>query len=65
MARCAVVQQSDNLVVNVIIADASDAPPDGCILVDVDNFPQATIGCTYDPVMVDFVCPMPPQPEGA
>lgn len=58
MARCAVVQTSDNLVVNLIIADAQvDPPPSGCFLVDIDNFPYAQIGWTYDPVMIDFLPP--------
>lgn len=62
MARCAVVQNSDNIVVNIIIADASvDLAPDGCKLIDIDNFPMAGVGWIYDPVMNDFT-PPPEEP---
>lgn len=55
MARCAVVKTSDYVVVNLIVADAgTDVPPDGCILVDIDYFPQVDFGWIYDPVMIDF-----------
>lgn len=58
MARCAVVQQSDNMVINIIIADASvDPAQDGCFLVDADNFPYVDVGWFYDPVMIDFYPP--------
>lgn len=64
MARCAVVQTSDNIVVNIIIADASvDPPPGGCFLVDIDNYPYCQIGWIYDPVMIDFR--PPPEPVNA
>jgi hypothetical protein len=37
--RAAVVDSTTNIVVNVVVADASgDVAPDGCFLVDVDNF---------------------------
>lgn len=58
MARCAVVQSSNNEVVNIIIAESSDLPPMGCFLVDIDNFPYVDIGWFYDPVMVDFYPPL-------
>lgn len=45
--RCAVVQQSDNVAVNIIIASVSDPAPDGCFLVDVENL-MCDIGWIYD-----------------
>lgn len=41
---CAVVQISDGLVVNSIIALPSDTPPDGCMLVTVMNGQPFDIG---------------------
>lgn len=58
--RAAVVDRSTNIVVNVIMADAStDLPPDGCVLVDVDHL-ACEIGWVYDPVLIDFRNPNPP-----
>lgn len=62
MARCAVVQQSDNVCINIIMADVHDPAPIGCFLVDVDNM-ACDIGWIYDPVMNDFVNPNPPPPD--
>jgi hypothetical protein len=57
--RAAVVDRQTNIVVNVIVADASsDLPPDGCLLVDIDNL-ACDIGWTYDPIVVDFINPNP------
>jgi hypothetical protein len=61
MSKCAVVQQSDNVCVNLIIAEASDPAPDGCFLVDIDNM-ACDIGWIYDPIMNDFINPAPPPP---
>lgn len=60
MSRCAVVQDSDNVVVNVIICEPTDEPPLGCILVDIDSEPYVDIGWIYDPVTGTF---SPPQTE--
>jgi hypothetical protein len=57
MARCAVVQNSDNLVVNIIIADPSDPPQDGCFLIDIDSKPYVDIGWFYNPATGDFYPP--------
>ncbi len=60
--RAAVVDSVTYFVVNVIVADASmDIAPDGCFLVDADNF-FCSIGWVFDPVMVDFFDPNPPPP---
>lgn len=60
--RAAVVDLSTNIVVNIIIADASKDPaPIGCILVDVTNT-QCDIGWIYDPQTGTFTNPNPPPP---
>lgn len=62
MARCAVVHDDDNIVVNIIVADPTDPPPDNCYLIDVDNKP-CDIGWIYDPATGEFSPPPPPPPE--
>jgi hypothetical protein len=44
MTTCAVVN-SDNQVVNLIVAEPTDTPPEGCTLVEV---PFCDIGYTWD-----------------
>ena len=44
MANCAVID-SNNVVVNLIVAEATDTPPEGCILVEI---PFCDIGYTWD-----------------
>ncbi len=64
--RAAVVGIDDNVVVGIIIADASsDVPYAGTFLVDVDNL-ACDIGWIYDPKIGDFVPPAPVEvlPEG-
>lgn len=63
MSRCAVVQYSDNLVVNIVICSPSDEPPDGCFLVDIDLEPWVDIGWIYDPETGTFSPPPEPPPE--
>jgi hypothetical protein len=46
MSTCAVVQ--GNLVVNLIIAEPTDTPPDNCTLVLIPANVFVTIGFTYD-----------------
>lgn len=59
--RTAVVSAETNIVVNVIVADAAtDVAPDGCFLIDVDNFVCA-VGWVFDPVVNDFYDPRPPE----
>jgi hypothetical protein len=63
MMRAAVVNIEDNVVVGIIIADAStDVPYAGTFLVDVDFF-DCQPGWIYDPKVGDFVNPNPPPPE--
>lgn len=64
--RAAVVRIDDNVVVGIIIADASsDVPYSGTFLVDVDHVSCET-GWIYDPKIGDFVPPAPVEvpPEG-
>jgi hypothetical protein len=43
MANCAVIQ--DGVLVNIIVAEVTDTPPEGCILVEL---PTYDIGYTWD-----------------
>jgi hypothetical protein len=45
MARCAVIE--DGVVVNIIVADATDTPPEGTILIEL---PYCSIGYLWDGV---------------
>ena len=44
MSNCAVVD-ANGVVVNIIVADVTDIPPEGCILVQI---PFCDIGYTWD-----------------
>lgn len=44
MANCAVID-SNNVVVNLIVAEPTDTPPEGCTLVEI---PFCDIGYTWD-----------------
>lgn len=48
MSNCAVVQISDNIVVNKIVADSTDVPPDGTMLVVIEDGVMCDIGWTWD-----------------
>jgi len=62
--RCAVVQNSDNIVVNLIMADPSvDPAPEGTILVGLPDDSPVSIGWLYDPATGQFTDPNPPQEE--
>lgn len=47
MANCAVVQSSDNIVINKIVADITDIPQEGCFLVSCDGL-ECDIGWVYN-----------------
>ena len=54
----AVVQLSDLVVINIIMADANvDPAPDGCELIDITNGPACAIGWVYDPATGTFSDP--------
>lgn len=59
MARCAVCQLTDGLVVNVVMADPTDLAPDACQLVEILDGVMCDIGWTYDGVT--FIAPTPPE----
>jgi hypothetical protein len=35
MADCAVIDKTTNIVVNKIVAEVTDLPPDNCFLIDI------------------------------
>jgi len=54
----AVVQLSDLVVINIIMADAHvDPAPDGCELIDITNGPTCALGWVYDPATGMFSDP--------
>jgi hypothetical protein len=62
--RCAVVQNSDNTVVNVIVADpAVDPAPEGCTIVGLPDDSPVSFGWIYDPATGQFTDPNPPVSE--
>lgn len=48
MSRCAVVQKSDNQVVNIIMATPEDIPPEGTYLIALEEGQFMDIGCYYN-----------------
>lgn len=64
MSVCAVVRLADNEVAAMIVADESDPPYEGTMLVDVAGKPCA-VGWIYDPVVGDFIDPNPPSEDEA
>lgn len=55
--RCAVCQQSNGLVINIIMANTSDPAPSGCALVAVPDGVDCDIGWTWDGVST-FTAPV-------
>ena len=56
--RAAVVDQTSNLVTNLIVADASvDRAPDGFVLVNLPEDSQVGIGWVFDPITASFSDP--------
>lgn len=60
MSICAVVQTSDNVVVNKIVAEPTDLAPEGCYLIPCDNV-SCDIGWLWNGLT--FINPSPPQVE--
>jgi hypothetical protein len=55
----AVVQNSNETVINVIVADpAIDPAPDGCTLVALPENSPVTFGWIYDPATGQFTAPV-------
>jgi hypothetical protein len=58
----AVVQNSDNTVINIIVADPThDDAPEGCILVALPDDSPVTFGWPYNPSTGQFTDPNPPK----
>jgi hypothetical protein len=53
--NCALVKNSDNIVINMIIADPSiDPAPDGCTIVGLPPDSPVTFGWVYNPTTGEF-----------
>lgn len=55
--NCAVVEQTTNIVSNIIVAVPTDTPPEGTFLVDVTD-KACDIGWLYDPGTGEFSPPV-------
>lgn len=62
--QCAVIQYSDNVVINIIVADPTDPAPDGCFLIGLSDGEPCGIGWIYDPATGTFTDPNPPSVSG-
>jgi len=61
MTTCAVVQLSDSVVVNMIIAEPTDPAPEGCELILVPPDMPCGIGWVWNGT--NFIDPNPPTQE--
>ena len=62
--NCALVQNSNNTVINIIVADpAVDPAPEGCTIVGLPADSPVTFGWLYDPATGQFTDPNPPTPS--
>jgi len=62
--RCALVQNSDETVINIIIADpAVDPAPEGCTIIGIPDDSPVSFGWIYDPATGTFTDPNPPAPS--
>jgi hypothetical protein len=62
--RCALVQNSDNIVVNLIMADPStDTAHDGTTIVGLPDDSPVSFDWIYDPTTGQFTDPNPPVEE--
>lgn len=56
--RCALVNQSTNIVENIIVADPSvDPPPSGYVIIGIPDDSPVCIGWLYDPATGQFSDP--------
>lgn len=55
----AVVQDSDNVVVNLVVVNEYSQPPEGCYFINIDNI-NCNIGWVYDVQNKTFYDPNPP-----
>lgn len=56
--QCAVVQNADNIVINIIFADPTDPAQIGCFLVGLQPEQNCQIGYIYDPATGTFSAPI-------
>jgi hypothetical protein len=61
MSVCAVVQLNDGLVINKIVAEPTDPPPEGCELILIPEDSMCDIGWTWNGT--EFVPPPEPEPQ--
>lgn len=62
MSNCAVVEITDNVVINKIVAEPTDTPPDGTYLVLIPDGVMCDIGWIWNGS--EFIDPNPPPPDG-
>ena len=57
--NCALIQNSDETVINIIVADpVVDPAPEGCLLVALPEDSPVTFGWIYDPATGQFTAPV-------
>lgn len=61
MTVCAVVQLDNNLVINRIVAEVTDLPPQNCVLIELTDSRPCNIGWIWNGVSFDN--PDPPQEQ--
>jgi hypothetical protein len=59
----ALVQISDYVVVNIIIAVPSYVPPEGYLAIELTPGQVCNVGWIYDPATGTFINPNPPPQE--
>lgn len=57
--RCALVQDSDEAVINLIVADPSvDPAPEGCTIIGIPDDSPVTFSWIYNPQNGTFTAPV-------
>ena len=57
--NCALIQNSDETVINIIVADpVVDPAPGGCLLIALPEGSPVTFGWIYDPATGQFTAPV-------
>jgi hypothetical protein len=57
--NCALIQNSDNIVINMIVADPTvDPAPEGCTLIALPDDSLVTFGWIYSPSTQQFAAPV-------
>jgi hypothetical protein len=63
MTICAVARLNDGLIINMIVAEATDLPPYGCQLIEVPEGIPCSIAWTWNGT--NFINPYPVDPTVA